>query len=99
MRVNDAHLNPAGAAAGPAKTQETGRAGRAAGGRERGAGVTGDDVHLSELVRSLRSLAADSPERQAHLERIARAYVQGEYRVDASATADRIILDATLKRD
>ena len=36
-----------------------------------------DDVHLSELVRSLRSLAGDSPERQERIEQIARAYAQG----------------------
>jgi anti-sigma28 factor (negative regulator of flagellin synthesis) len=54
----------------------------------------GDDVHLSELVRSLRSLAADSPERQERLERIARAYAAGTYEVDADATAGRIIDDA-----
>ena len=53
-----------------------------------------DDVHLSELVRSLRALAADSPERQAHLEQIARAYANGSYKVDAEATAAKIIDDA-----
>jgi flagellar biosynthesis anti-sigma factor FlgM len=53
-----------------------------------------DDVHLSELVRSLRSLAADSPERQARLEQIARAYANGSYQVDAQATAAKIIDDA-----
>jgi flagellar biosynthesis anti-sigma factor FlgM len=53
--------------------------------------AAGDDVHLSELVRSLRSLAADSPERQARLEQIARAYASGAYRVDALATASKMI--------
>jgi flagellar biosynthesis anti-sigma factor FlgM len=52
-----------------------------------------DDVHLSELVRSLRSLAADSPERQARLEQIARAYANGTYEVDAEGTAAKIIDD------
>ena len=55
---------------------------------------TADDFHLSELVRSLRSLAASSPERQARIEQIARAYAEGDYRVDAQATASKIIDDA-----
>jgi flagellar biosynthesis anti-sigma factor FlgM len=54
----------------------------------------GDDVHLSELVRSLRSLAADSPERQARIEQIARAYANGTYEVDSEATASKIIDDS-----
>jgi flagellar biosynthesis anti-sigma factor FlgM len=53
-----------------------------------------DDVHLSELVRSLRSLAADSPERQARIEQIARDYANGSYQADVQATASRIIDDA-----
>ena len=52
---------------------------------------SGDDVHLSELVRSLRSLAADSPERQERLEQIARACADGTYQVDAEATAGKMI--------
>ena len=58
------------------------------------AGQIGDDVHLSELVRSLRSLATDSPERQAKLEELARAYASGSYHVDAHAVASKIIDDA-----
>jgi anti-sigma28 factor (negative regulator of flagellin synthesis) len=53
-----------------------------------------DDRHLSELVRCLRYLAADSPERQARIEHIARSYASGTYRVDAQATASKIIDDA-----
>ena len=59
-----------------------------------GSGGASDDVHLSELVRSLRSLAADSPERQERLEQIARAYANGTYQVDADATASKIIDDS-----
>ena len=64
-----------------------------------GAGSTGtsggnDDVHLSELVRTLRSLAADSPERQARIEQLARSYVNGNYHVDSQATADGLISDS-----
>ena len=56
--------------------------------------ATGDDVHLSELVRSLRSLAAESPERQARIEQIARAYADGTYKVDDQETASKVIDDA-----
>ncbi len=56
--------------------------------------VASDDMHLSELVRSLRSLAADSPERQTRIEQLARAYASGSYAVDAHATASAIISDA-----
>jgi flagellar biosynthesis anti-sigma factor FlgM len=67
-------------------------------GRNRGSHATShtasDDVHLSELVRSLRSLAAESPERQERLEQIARAYANGTYEVDAGATAAKIVDDA-----
>ena len=58
---------------------------------------TGDDFHLSELVRSLRSLASDSPERQARLEELARMYAAGTYTVNAAATAAKIIDDAVEK--
>jgi len=57
-----------------------------------------DDLHLAELVRSLRSLVADSPERQAKMEGLMRAYANGELRVDAEATASAIIDDAVLAR-
>ena len=53
-----------------------------------------DDVHLSELVRSLRSLASDSPERQAKIEHLTRAYATESYKIDAEATAAGIIQDS-----
>jgi len=56
-----------------------------------------DNVDLSELVRTLRSLASDSPERQAKLEELARMYASGNYTVDAAATAAKIIDDAIEK--
>lgn len=58
--------------------------------------ASADDVHLSELVRSLRSLVPDSPERQERLEQIARAYANGTYEMDPEATAGKII-DDTLR--
>jgi anti-sigma28 factor (negative regulator of flagellin synthesis) len=56
------------------------------------------DFHLAELVRTLRSLVADSPERQAKMEGLMRAYASGELRVDAEATASAIIDDAVRPR-
>jgi len=53
-----------------------------------------DDIHLSELVRNLRSLVPDSPERQERLEQIARAYASGAYKADPEATASGIIDDS-----
>ena len=84
MKVQNASLPPLDAA----DPSDRGQATRA------GSGAATDDVHLSELVRSLRSLAADSPERQARIEQIARAYANGTYEVDAEATASKIIDDS-----
>ena len=92
MKFNDPNLS---SLVFPSRTQEIDRSSqsdRANGGTS--ASVSGDDVHLSELVRSLRSLAADSPERQARLEHIARSYANGTYKVDAEATASKIIDEA-----
>jgi anti-sigma28 factor (negative regulator of flagellin synthesis) len=46
-------------------------------------------------MRTLRCLAPDSPETQSRLEEFARNYAQGTYRVDAQATAAKIIEDAS----
>ena len=96
MKVNDPNLSSA-ASTGTSRTQEARRAGqdaRSSNVTARHGAASGDDIHLSELVRSLRSLAADSPERQARIEQIARAYANGTYKVDAEATAAKIIDDA-----
>jgi len=97
MKVNDPNLNSL-ATTGASQTQGTARTrsqGSAGGVSQNSSGGSGDDIHLSELVRSLRSLAADSPQRQQHLESIARTYAAGNYQVNASATAGKIIDDAT----
>lgn len=86
MKVDNANLSPLKATDGSGRTQTSRVSSQAA----------GDDVHLSELVRSLRSLAADSPERQERLEQIARACANGTYEVDAEATASKVIDDALL---
>ncbi|HEV1285038.1 MAG TPA: flagellar biosynthesis anti-sigma factor FlgM [Bryobacteraceae bacterium] len=95
MKVNDSistSLTPAGTSG----TQETARMGQSssAGTTQTTANSSNDDVHLSELVKSLRSLAAESPERQAKLESLARSYANGSYAVDAGATASKVIDDA-----
>src|SRR5262245_25449787 len=99
MKVNDPNsLAPNGLQTNPAQTNKTQSVERAALPTRTGEApvgeTSGDDVHLSELVRSLRALAADSPEHQARIEQIARTYAQGKYKVDAEATAAGIIDDA-----
>jgi flagellar biosynthesis anti-sigma factor FlgM len=95
MKVNDPNLSSLGTA-GAAAAQQTQRA-APTGGKSTTSTASpssSDDVHLSELVRSLRSLAADSPERQTKIEQLARSYASGSYRVDSQATAGAIIDDA-----
>jgi flagellar biosynthesis anti-sigma factor FlgM len=95
MKVNDS-ISTSLPPAGTSGTQETARTGQtsSAGSTQTTATPSNDDVHLSELVKSLRSLAADSPERQAKLESLARSYASGSYTVDAGATASKVIDDA-----
>jgi len=95
MKVNDSILTSL-TSTGTSGTQETARTGQgsSAGATQTTSSTSNDDVHLSELVKSLRSLAADSPERQAKLESLARSYANGSYTVDAGATASKIIDDA-----
>ena len=52
------------------------------------------DGHLAELVRSLCALAGDSPERQAKIKSLMRAYATGNLQVNAEATASAMIDDA-----
>jgi flagellar biosynthesis anti-sigma factor FlgM len=95
MKVNDS-ISTSLSSTGTSGTQETTRTGQnsAAGTTQTGATSSNDDVHLSELVKSLRSLAADSPERQAQLESLARTYASGSYSVNPGVTASKIIDDA-----
>ena len=97
MKANDPNLSSL-AATGTSRTQtarSTGAGQNIAQNLTSGAGASSDDIHLSELVRSLRAMAPDSPDRQARIEQIARDYSNGTYRVDAHATASKIIDDAT----
>ena len=79
------------------KPQEATRSSGSSGAATQTALTPSDDVHLAELVRSLRALAAESPERQEHLESIARAYALGTYQSDSQATAGGIISEALNK--
>ena len=94
MKVNDPNLQgPSGlASTGVSKPAQTGRTAPAGGAPVQGDAA--DGVQLSGLAQTLRSLDVDSPERQAQVEGIARAYAQGNYKVDAEATAAGIINDA-----
>jgi len=92
MKVNDRSLSSGGSAAA-SRMQKTVRTSTA----DLSGATMSDDVHLAELVRSLRSLASDSPERQAKLEELARLYAIGNYTIDAGATAAKIIDDAIEK--
>ena len=92
MKVNDRNLSSGGSAAA-SRMQKTVRTSTA----DLSGATMSDDVHLAELVRSLRSLASDSPERQAKLEELARMCAVGNYTIDAGATAAKIIDDAIEK--
>jgi len=95
MKVNDPNLSSL-VSTGANPAQQTGQTARtdSTGAVNPSSQASGDDIHLSELVRSLRSLAADSPERQARIEELARSYANGTYQVDAEGTAAKIIDDA-----
>jgi anti-sigma28 factor (negative regulator of flagellin synthesis) len=95
MKVNDS-IQTSLTSTGTSGTQETARKGQStgAGSTQTTAAPSNDDVHLSELVKNLRSMAAESPERQAKLESLARTYANGAHAVDAGATASKIIDDA-----
>ncbi len=84
MKVQNANLPPLNATGPSGRTQSP----------RVGPDTVSDDIHLSELVRSLRSLVPDSPERQERIEQIARAYANGTYKMDAEATASKIIDDS-----
>ena len=54
----------------------------------------GDEVQLSNLSRELRALEEGSPEREAHLEKLAEEYASGRYRPDTAAVSSAIIREA-----
>lgn len=98
MKVNESNLQgPSGlASTGVSKPTQAGR--QTAGGGAAAVGDGSDGVALSGLAQTLRSLDVESPERQAQVEQLAKAYAQGNYRVDAEAVAGGIIDDALKNR-
>ena len=84
MNVNNPNRTSSGSSAATARAPLTDQYGR--------------DFHLAELVRTLRSLAGDSPERQAKMEGLMRAYASGQLKVDAEGTASAMIDDAMRPR-
>jgi anti-sigma28 factor (negative regulator of flagellin synthesis) len=85
MNVNEPNRSPASSSAATARARQSAQT-------EPPASVP--DGHLAELVRSLCALAADSPERQAKIQSLMRAYASGNLQVDAEATASAMIDDA-----
>lgn len=83
MNLNQPNPSAAGSSAATARARETAPIEPSA-----------SDVHLAELLRSLRALAADSPERQAKIEGLMHAYASGTLQIDAEATASAMIDDA-----
>ena len=82
-----------------AKTQEAAAAQQARAARA-GAGASksnaSDEVNLSSLASALQGALSESPERNAHIERLASEYASGSYKADAQGTAKGIIGDAFL---
>ncbi|HEU0121896.1 MAG TPA: flagellar biosynthesis anti-sigma factor FlgM [Bryobacteraceae bacterium] len=78
------------------RTQETAAPAQAKAARAAaGAGATGgtDEVSLSSLASTLQGALSDSPERAAHLERLASEFAAGTYGTDPEGTARGIISD------
>lgn len=91
MQIND----PTSAGVSSTKmggAQSTGsvtRGGRNGVASSRGEGS--DQVQLSDLASTVRSLASDSPERSARLDRLASEVQGGRYQVDATALSVSIV--------
>jgi flagellar biosynthesis anti-sigma factor FlgM len=98
MKINDSNLQgpgglgSTGSSQSVSKPAKTGRTGASA--PVPTTGDADDGVALSGLAQTLSSLGADSPDRQAKVDALAKAYAQGSYQVNAGATAGGIIQDA-----
>lgn len=94
MKVNDPNLSSAGAAQQAHETARTGETQKHRVATPPAGTVEADDVHLSQLVRNLRALAADSPERQALVDKLEQVVAEGGYKVDANAVSKSMVEDA-----
>jgi anti-sigma28 factor (negative regulator of flagellin synthesis) len=93
MNVNEPNRSSSGSSAAAARARQTVTPLAPSSGAQP---ASAEDSHLCELLRILRSLAADSPERQAKIEGLMRADATGDLQVDAEATALAIIDDAVV---
>jgi flagellar biosynthesis anti-sigma factor FlgM len=98
MKINDPNLLGSGVSStGVSKSGQTGRSTPASGKTDAGQGTPntdGDGVQLSGLAQSLQGVDGESPERQAKVDALAKAYADGSYTVDAEKTAAGMIDDA-----
>ena len=101
MKINHGYQDSRAASAqDAAKTQETAAAAQARAAKSAtGANKvgSGDEVNLSSLASALQGALTDSPERSAHLEKLAGEYAAGTYKPDPSGTASGIVADTMLK--
>lgn len=56
--------------------------------------ASGDNVHLSSLSASIRAQNTESPDRSAHVARLAAAVQGGTYKVDAAAVSRGLVNDS-----
>ncbi len=98
MQIHDTHTsgiaNPATGGAGAASgTQAVSGKARAA---AAGAGAPTDAVELSSFAQQINDLQAESGSRDARVEQLRALYQGGNYQVDSSAVASRIIDDSVI---
>ena len=96
MQIHDTHTsgiaNPSTSGAGAASgTQAASGKARAA---AAGAGAPTDAVELSSFAQQINDLQTESAGRDARVEELRALYHGGNYKVDSSAVAGRIIDDA-----
>jgi hypothetical protein len=104
MRVTDtndaarieAGRSEPGKAQGARATSQTGQAGASPGGVEGAneSGISKDRLHLSALASQIRAEDVESPERTAHLDRLAAEYAAGRYQADADEISSKLIDEA-----
>lgn len=93
MKINDSNINGL-ASPGIGKAQEADAASRGRGKNVNGSDSTSDRVELSNLSASIRAEDAESPERAAHIEKLAADYEAGRYNPDPLEVSKKIVADA-----
>lgn len=94
-RVGPGRSEP-GKAQGAEATKQTDLSGASSGGLERAreSGSSRDRLQLSALASQIRAEDIESPERTAHIDRLATEYAAGRYRPDADAISSKLIDEA-----